>query len=122
MREVSKPILILSLCVVGILMAVGAMWWTGGTSILVVNASERALRSLDVKFPGHTCRYENIAPRAEVTCEGRADGDGYVEVSYRFEDGAELGVFSTEYVNSALGWRGSLVLRPDGTVDATRAR
>ncbi|GHG69721.1 hypothetical protein [Comamonas sp. JC664] len=122
MREVSKPTLIFSLCAVGIIMAVGAMWWTGRTHILVVNASERALRSLEVKFPGRTCRYENVAPQAEVPCEGRADGDGYVEVSYRFGEGAELGVFSTEYVNSALGWRGSLVLRPDGTVDAIRDR
>ncbi|AKQ68581.1 hypothetical protein A176_005493 [Myxococcus hansupus] len=122
MREVSKPTLILSVCAVGILMAAGAMWWMGRTSILFVNGSERELRSLEVKFPGRTCRYENVAPQSELQCEGRADGDGNVEVSYRFDEGAELGVFSTKYVNSALGWRGSLVLRPDGTVDATGAR
>ncbi|NOK00646.1 MULTISPECIES: hypothetical protein [Myxococcus] len=122
MRKVSTPLLLLSICAVGIIMAVGATWWMGMTSILVVNASERELRSLEVKFPGRTCRYENVAPQAEVRCEGRADGDGYVEVSYRFDEGAELGVFSTKYVNPTLGWRGSMLLRPDGTIDATRAR
>ncbi|ATB46235.1 hypothetical protein [Corallococcus macrosporus] len=122
MRKVSTPTLLLSICAVGIIMAVGATWWMGRTSILFVNASGRELRSLEVKFPGRTCRYEGLAPQAEVRCEGRADGDGSVEVSYRFEEGAEPGVSATVYVNPTLGWRGSMVLRPDGTIDATGAR
>ncbi|AEI61968.1 hypothetical protein [Corallococcus macrosporus] len=122
MRNVSTPTLLLSICAIGLILAVGAAWWMGRTSILVVNASERELWSLEVKFPGRTCRYEAVAPQAEVLCEGRADRDGDVEVSYRFDEGGELGVFSTEYVNPTLGWQGSMVLRPDGTIDVTRAR
>lgn len=122
MRRVSTPILLLSICVVGIIMATGATWWMSRTSILVVNASERELRSLEVKFPGRTCRYESVAPQSEVRCEGRADKDGYVEVSYRFDEGAELRVVSTKYVNPSLGWQGSMLLRPDGIIDLTAAQ
>ncbi|WP_342379528.1 hypothetical protein NVS55_08645 [Myxococcus stipitatus] len=88
MRKFPMPALLLSILAVGIIVAVAGTWRMGRTNILVVNASGRELRSLEVKFPGRACRYENVALRAEVQCEGRADRD---------------------------------VLRPDGTLDATRS-
>ncbi|AGC42937.1 hypothetical protein MYSTI_01605 [Myxococcus stipitatus DSM 14675] len=122
MRNVSMPALLLSILAVGITMAVAGAWGMGMTRVRVINASERELRSLEVKFPGRVCHYEKVALQAEVRCEGRADRDGYVEVSYRLGEGAAQHVVSKEYVSPSMGWRGSLLLRPDGSLDATESR
>lgn len=99
----------------------GLMWgWMGRTEISVVNETGHELETLDVRFAGRECGFRAVPSRAERTCSGRADRDGYISVSYRLRGGGGRAVETGEYVNFTLGWRGVLTLGPAGGVEAQR--
>jgi len=103
-------------------MTLAVSWWMGRTEISVVNETGQELEALAIGFPGRTCEFRAIPNRAARTCSGRAARDGYLSVAYRLRGGGGRSLETEEYVNFTLGWRGMLLLRPEGKVEAHRKK
>jgi hypothetical protein len=102
---------------IGVGMATGGWYFTSRTKVEVVNESGHELAELSISLPGRTCAYENVPFRARRSCNGRANGDGPVELYLRLASGVGRRVTTETYMSPALGWRGSLILRADGTIE-----
>jgi hypothetical protein len=103
-------------------MTLAIWWWIGQTAISVVNETGQELEALVIGFPGRTCEFRAIPSHAARTCGGRAERDGYISVAYRLRGGGGTTLDTEEYVNFTLGWRGMLILRPEGKVEAHREK
>lgn len=101
-------------------LAFAVSWWLGRTEIRVVNQSGHKLDALQITFPGGGCDFQGVARDAERACHGRASHDGYIAITYRASSSSERSIDTGEYVNFTFGWRGILILRPDGQVDIRR--
>jgi hypothetical protein len=102
---------------IGVVMAAGGWLFTSRTKVEFVNESGHELAELSVSFPGQACAYENVPARARRNCNGRANGDGPVVLYFRPASGVGRRVATETYMSPALGWRGSLILRADGTIE-----
>jgi hypothetical protein len=97
-----------------------AAYVSGRTRLVLVNETGRELRVLTARIPGEACMFERVPVHGRVVCQGRANGDGELDVDLEFTDGSKVQVQTPEFVNPLLGLRGVVTVDADGGVSFQR--